>query len=114
MRLDYTLLGKRLAKARKAKGLTQEKLAEQTGLANNYISNIENNRSIPSLETLIKLCEALAITPNDLLLGVSVASDTYMYHEIEEKIRLCTPKERRLIEEIIALILQQRDEKRGL
>ena len=82
MVIDYALLGKRLASIRKKRGWTQERLAEKTNLANNYISNIENNRSIPSLETLVKLCEALEVTPNDLLLGSSQASDTYLADEL--------------------------------
>ena len=74
---DYSLIGKRLAAIRKDKKLTQEKLAELTDLANNYISNIENSRSIPSLETLVKLCNALEITPNDLLIGAVKTAPNY-------------------------------------
>ncbi len=109
MRIDYSLLGKRLAGYRKQRGLTQEKLAEHTNLANNYISNIENNRSIPSLETLVTLCEALGITPNELLVGTSVQADNYMDADIAEKLRQCTPKEKRLVSAFIALLLEERE-----
>lgn len=109
MAVDYSLIGKRLAEVRKAHKMTQEKLAEKTDLANNYISNIENSRSIPSLETLVKLCEALDITPNDVLLGTSMASDTYMNLELQKKISRCTPKEKRLIDGFIGLLIAERD-----
>ena len=69
--IDYTALGKRIASLRRKRRLTQEQLAEKTELSTNYISHIENSRSIPSLETLMKLCAALEITPNELLLGTS-------------------------------------------
>lgn len=108
MVVDYALVGKRLAELRKSKKITQEKLAEMTNLANNYISNIENNRSIPSLETLVKLCDALEVTPNDILLGVSVNSNQYMHDELQNKINQCTPKEKRLIEGFISLLLAER------
>ena len=49
--------------------MTQEQLAEKAELSNIYISHIENSRSIPSLETLMKLCSALDITPDEVLLG---------------------------------------------
>lgn len=108
MAVDYALIGRRLAGFRKQKKLTQEKLAEMTDLANNYISNIENNRSIPSIETLIKLCDALEITPNDLLLGSSTSSDCYMQDELSDKISRCTPREKQLISEMISLIIESR------
>lgn len=108
MVVDYALLGKRLAELRKQKKLTQEKLAEKTGLANNYISNIENNRSIPSLETLVKLCDALGVTPNEILLGASVTSCQYLKDELHEKLKQCTPKEKRLVSGMIDLLLAER------
>jgi len=49
MNIDYKALGERIAKRRKVLNLTQEDVAEATGLSNNYISNIENNHSIPAL-----------------------------------------------------------------
>lgn len=109
MTIDYSLIGKRLAAARKNKNLTQEKLAELTSLANNYISNIENNRSIPSLETLIKLCQALEVTPNEILLGSSFSDDKYMNNELMEKLSHCTDKEKRIIDNIITILISERN-----
>lgn len=109
MVVDYSLIGKRLADVRRARKMTQEKLAEKTDLANNYISNIENSRSIPSLETLVKLCDALDITPNDILLGTSVVSDSYMNVELQKKITQCTPKEKRLIDGFVRLLIDERE-----
>ena len=109
MVIDYSLIGKRLAGLRKSKKITQEKLSEMTNLANNYISNIENNRSIPSLETLVKLCDALEVTPNDILLGASTNSNLYMNDELQDKLNQCTPKEKRLIEGFISLLLAERN-----
>ena len=67
MNIDYQTLSKRISDLRRKKGLTQESLAEKTELSSNYISHIENSRSIPSLETLMKLCSALDITPDEVL-----------------------------------------------
>ncbi len=108
MKIDYQALGRRLARIRRERGLTQEKLAERANLANNYISNIENGRSIPSLETVVKLCEALDATPNDLLMETVQDSEEYMLHEIGDKISLCTPRERRLIAGFATLLLEER------
>ena len=104
MVIDYQQLGKRLAAQRKLCRLTQERLAEKTDLANNYISNIETGRSIPSLETLCKLCEALDVTPNDLLLPSATSSEVYMMDDIGQKIQKCSPKNRRIINGIIDVL----------
>ncbi len=108
MIVDYSLMGKRLADIRKSKKLTQEALAEKTDLANNYISNIENSRSIPSLETLAKLCGALEVTPNDILLGTSTTSELYMRKELEDKIGSLSPKEKRMVDGFISLIQSEK------
>ncbi len=38
-------------------------MEEKADLSFKYLSNIETGRSIPSLETLVKLCEVLDVTP---------------------------------------------------
>ena len=109
MVIYYKLLGKRLATVRKTRELTQERLAEMTDLANNYISNIETGRSIPSLETFIKLCEALEILPNDLLLGTVQTAEDYRTQEVLEGYEQCTPYERRLVQKFVAMLLCERE-----
>lgn len=97
MTIDYELLGKRILQLRKSKNWTQEKLAEKSDLSNNYISNIENSYSIPSLETLMKLCSALDTTPDAILLGTKIDTRDYLNDDISERISLCTPKQKRFI-----------------
>nr|MDA8221746.1 helix-turn-helix transcriptional regulator [Desulfitobacterium hafniense] len=41
MEINYKELGERIAKRRKVLNLTQDDVAEATGLSNNHISNIE-------------------------------------------------------------------------
>ena len=109
MNIDYQLLGKRIARFRKDKGLSQEKLAEKSEISNNYLSNIENNHSIPSLETIIKICTALNVTPDELLLGVSKNDKLYLSAEILEHLNLCTTQEKSLVYGFINLLLQERN-----
>ena len=108
MKIDYKQLGNRVAKERKKNKLTQEQLAEKIGMTNNYISNIENNYSIPSLETLIKICEELNITPDSLLIGTVYSSEKYMADEITNKINKLDDKEKRLVAKYIDWILEER------
>lgn len=108
MNIDYKLLGGRVANLRKERRWTQEKLAERADLSNNYISNIENNYSIPSLETLMKICVALEVTPNDLLLGSSVQEANYLNDDIIEQLAKCTATEKRYVLGFIDMLLRER------
>ena len=111
MTIDYSAVGKRISLIRKNRGMTQEQLAEKAELSNIYISHIENSRSIPSLETLMKLCSALDITPDEVLLGTKQDMENYLQSDIQKKLILCTPKERRMVSRFIDLLLEERDEK---
>lgn len=111
MEIDYKKIGIRIKAAREAKKLTQEELAELTGLTNNYISNIERNRSKPSIETLIKICNSLEITPDYILLDSVYASKEYIMDEIAVKLRKCTKNNLQLVSGIITLILEEQTKK---
>lgn len=56
-----------LRECRRALGLTQEQLAEVSGLSTNYIARLEIGTSTPSFATLIKLSKALRVNASDLL-----------------------------------------------
>ena len=57
----YKSVGKRIKFLRENKGLTQEKLAEKTGLSLDYIGKIEVNINKPGFKTLIKIANALNV-----------------------------------------------------
>lgn len=46
--------------------MNQRKLAEAAGLTEASVSRYLNAERIPSLDTLLDLCDALNVTPNDL------------------------------------------------
>lgn len=47
--------------------LTQAQLAEKAHISTEFLQDIEYSRSGVSIATLINLCNALSITPNDIL-----------------------------------------------
>lgn len=57
----YKKLGKRIKTLRENAHLTQEKLAEKSGISLDYLGKIEVNINKPGLKTLIKLSDALDI-----------------------------------------------------
>ena len=52
-------IGEQIRAARKAKGLTQDALAEMMNVSRQAVSHWETNRTMPDAETLIKLSKAL-------------------------------------------------------
>ena len=61
------LVGENTARIRKEKGLTQEALAEKSGLSQQYISGLENGRRNPTIVTLFELSSALGVSHVELL-----------------------------------------------
>jgi len=66
-------LGARIAERRKAKGLTQEALAEKMGVSAQAVSKWENDISCPDITLLPALCAELDCTTDELLTGKSDA-----------------------------------------
>jgi transcriptional regulator with XRE-family HTH domain len=65
--IDYRVISIRIKEVRRLKGLTQERLAELTGLSSNFIAKIESNNSTVSLQTLVNLANTLDISIDYLL-----------------------------------------------
>ena len=54
-------IGRRLLKLRREKKLTLKNVANETGLATNYISQVEKGEVIPPVAVLLQLSRALEI-----------------------------------------------------
>ena len=78
MELDYSEIGKRIARRRKELGLRQVQVCEMAGINDKYLSCIERATSIPSLEVVMKLALALDTTPDEFLTGpIRYEDDTW-------------------------------------
>ena len=62
----YTNIGKKIKFYREKLHLTQEKLAEKSGISLDYLGKIEVNINKPGLKTLIKISNALNIPIKNL------------------------------------------------
>ena len=62
-------IGSRIAKYRKAKGMTQEELANQLGVSSQAVSKWENDASCPDISLLPRLCQTLGISTDAVLMG---------------------------------------------
>ena len=59
-------IGKNIQQIRKSFGYTQERLAEEIDCSTRYISDIEQNKSNPSYEVLISICNVFNIGINQI------------------------------------------------
>ena len=59
-------IGKTLKDIRKSNGYTQEEMAEKIECSTRYISDIEQDRSKPSYEVLIRICNNFNIGMNEI------------------------------------------------
>lgn len=61
------LLGRRIRDIRKAKGWTQEALGSRADISYKFIGEIERGQQNPSLDTLVKIADALEVELSELL-----------------------------------------------
>jgi len=63
----YAAIGRRVKQLRIDQKLTQEQLAEASGISPSFLGHIERGTRKASIETIYKLMNALDCTANDLL-----------------------------------------------
>lgn len=66
----YAELGKRIVKARNIKGMSQEKLATDSGIDRSHMGFIEQGRRKPTLSTLFKIAKSLGMSLEQLFKGL--------------------------------------------
>lgn len=104
MVIDYKEIGKRMAARRKELGLKQYQLCEMIDVNYKYVSNLETGRSAPSLEVIMRLCEALNVTPDYLLLGADI-DGALKDKEITDKVDKLSDEGKKLLSGIIDVLL---------
>ena len=65
--MDYRKLGVRVRQQRELNEWTQAQLAEKAGVSISFIGHIERGEKKSSVETVVALCNAMAISPSVLL-----------------------------------------------
>jgi len=65
--MNDSSLSQKIKNLRKQKGMTQETLAEDSGLSQRTIQRIENNETVPRGDSLKRLAIALNTTPDEII-----------------------------------------------
>lgn len=92
--MKLATIGKNVRKYRLMKKLRQEDLAEKAGLTTNYIGMVERGEKIPSLETFIKILNALGVSADMVLSEVLDTGYTVKNSMLNEKLEKLTPEDR--------------------
>lgn len=99
MGLDYQSIGIRVRRLRKAKGLTQQALAELSNQEPSNISHIERGATKLSLPTLVSIANALDVTVDELLCDSLTASASVFEREATQLLADCSHQELKIITE---------------
>ena len=102
--LDIRTIGNKLLAIRKKTGLTQAEVAEIAGLSDRTYADIERGSVNMRIETILRICEALHITPDEILTEES--SVEYKQNELFERLSLCAPKEKETALNLLEVYLQ--------
>ena len=98
--MNYSALGRRIRIQRRALRLTQEQVAEKSGISLSFLGHIERGTRKASLETLVSISNVLKVSPAVLL------QDSLFYPDTEAN---PSDRQRELINEISRVILEKYD-----
>lgn len=101
-------IGKRIKLRRKELKIKQSELAEILEISNNHMSSIETGKQKPSLDTFIKICNHLNVSPDYLLLGAMHAYN--VPQDISDMLRLCSQSDIELVKDFIELLVRRNKE----
>ncbi len=102
---DFSVIGNKLYAFRKRMGMTQAEVAEAAGLSDRTYADIERGSVNMRIETVLKICEALHITPDEILTDTDY--DTIgVQNEIIERLNTCSPKDRETALRLLSVYLQ--------
>lgn len=103
--LDTREIGNRLLAIRKKYGMTQNEVAEASGLANRTYADIERGTVKMRVDTIIHICNALHITPDEIL---TVRTDelTEQQEELIARLNACSPKDKKTALDLLSVYLK--------
>lgn len=101
MVVDYHAIGRRVKAARLKCGITQEVLAERTGLSLPHISNIETGNTKLSLPAIIRVANALSVSVDALLCDNVKQAKVIFEAELQQLLSDCTTEELQVLVEVL-------------
>ena len=97
MNIDYGLIGQRIKKMRKSRGMTQDMMAERLNVSIGYVSQVERGITKISLDLLGAISSILECDIATFISESAVNSHEYMETEIISEIRKLDQKKKNYI-----------------
>lgn len=106
------VFGRHIRRLRRHRDLTQEALAERTGLHPTYISRLEGGKALPSLSVILSLAAGLEVRPSELLLPFDAGHgadhhDTSSAEAIALLLEGCSASQLALVKDFTAMIRER-------
>lgn len=103
--MDHLLaeMGARIAQLRREKGLTQEALAEQAGLASQTVSTAELGKKALRPENIVKISRCLDVSTDYLLTGCKTGAD---WEPLNKKLTTASRETHDRIMRVIEILLE--------
>jgi transcriptional regulator with XRE-family HTH domain len=102
---DFHIIGNKLLAIRKRMGLTQAEVAEAAGLSDRTYADIERGSVNTRIETILRICEVLHITPDEILTEESQMMSTQQ-EELLARLNECSPKDKETALKLLTVFLQ--------
>ena len=99
--MDYCKIGARIRKFRKARGYSQELLAEKVDISTTHMSHIETGSTKLSLQVLVDIAGVLNVTTDALLFEEKEQKAKPLSAEITTLWQQCTPQEAQLLLDVL-------------
>lgn len=105
---DLRVIGNKLLTIRKRMGMTQAEVAEAAGLSDRTYADIERGAVNMRTETILRICNVLHITPDEVLTEEH-ASLAAQQAELWERLNACNPKDKETALQILSVFLKSLD-----
>lgn len=108
--MEKAALGQQIRQARQDRGYTRHILAKMAGTGEVYLGEIERGLKMPSLNTFIRIVDALDVSADYLLRDELPSGKEYIYDEITQKLQNLTPRQRKTAADILDAYLKNLDQ----
>ncbi len=107
--IDYYAIGQRIRQIRKARGLSQDQLAEQVGISTVHVSHIENANTKLSLPVFVRLTEVLQVPADELLQGAVPVRRQQAEEDILRLLDSCDLQQLRILRDVLRSVKESLD-----
>ena len=102
---DLHTIGNRLLTIRRRMGMTQAEVAEAAGLSDRTYADIERGTVNMRTETVLKICNVLHVTPDEILVQES-SPLAIQQEELWQRLNACNPRDKETALQLLSVFLR--------